>query len=187
MAISDSTKHKRDIARGSGFEVNRGCHPAPRRPGWAPAMRRCMPLQIRNTSPSPCSLGRSDATRRKYSSRRSCCDRAGEGPDDLQLLAAQLEWHPTVFFLVRDRRVSTRVASGPCAHDTRQARAAQTNVRFGSLCGLKSDISPSPRSATSCREQMQQPAWANDRVIRSPRRRVRAASVALRGQAPWRS
>ena len=28
-----------------------------------------------------------------------------------------------------------------------------------------------PLSATSCREQMQQPAWANDRVIRSPRRR----------------
>ena len=30
------------------------------------------------------------------------------------------------------------------------------NVRFGPLCGLKSDISRGPRSAKSCREQMQQ-------------------------------
>ena len=33
------------------------------------------------------------------------------------------------------------------------------NVRFGPLCGLKSDISRGPRSAISCREQMQQMKW----------------------------
>jgi hypothetical protein len=34
------------------------------------------------------------------------------------------------------------------------------NVRFGPLCGLTSDITRGPRSATIGREQMQQHPWA---------------------------
>jgi hypothetical protein len=45
------------------------------------------------------------------------------------------------------------------------------NVRFVSLCGLKSDISRGPRSATTGREQMQETKRAANAAIRSPRRR----------------
>jgi hypothetical protein len=41
------------------------------------------------------------------------------------------------------------------------------NVRFGPLCGLKSDISRGPRSAISCREQVQQNARQKARLTYS--------------------
>src|SRR5262245_53292567 len=40
----------------------------------------------------------------------------------------------------------------------RKSRLVTANVRFAPLCGLKSDISRGQRSATCCREQMQQHA-----------------------------
>src|SRR6516225_3714567 len=68
--------------------------------------------------------------------------------------------------------------SGACAHKITIGDSDLINVRFGPLCGLKSDILRGPRSANSGCEQSQQ-----KKTTRSPRRRRQAAQVARSGRA----